>query len=378
MPSEYDSYFVSPLSDDGSVFFKDQRTNVRSVRKTLERNIYSNEVERNLSKLIDDTKPDFALVLLYLRKLSPAVLVALNKKGIPFAVRLSDYGMICPSHNLFRGDKICELCLNGNLLNSVRYKCVHGSYVASAVNYMATKVHFAKGYFDLIRHFVSPSRFLINKMVEAGWERERFYHLPTFANSQQPQSGVNEEGHVIYAGRLEHIKGVHLLLESMKILKQRYGFLVKVKVAGGGNEEYVARLKKYCYDNELSNVDFLGELDKAELFQLLGQSVLSVIPSLCYDNLPNSALESLSCGVPIIVPAHGCFPEIVVGGETGFLFEPGNPEDLASKMRLVLSNQGLREAMKEKSIELIQRHYSPEVHYKLLMSVIEEICQRRA
>ena len=61
--SEYQEYFVSPLSDDESVYFKNQSWNFKTVFKTIERNFYSPEVERNLTKLIADTKPDFAIPL---------------------------------------------------------------------------------------------------------------------------------------------------------------------------------------------------------------------------------------------------------------------------------------------------------------------------
>lgn len=372
-PSEYESYFVSPLSDDGSVFYKNQKKDLPSVVKTLERNFYSKEVEVGLSKLIDDTKPDFAFVLLYLRKLSPAVLVALRKKKVPFAVRLSDYGMICPSHNLFRQGSICEKCLKGSLVNSIRHKCVHDSYAASIVNYAATQFHRSRGYFDLIEHFVSPSRFLIKKMIEAGWDARRFHHLPTFAKNQLLPEFLKKERQIIYFGRLEIIKGVHVLLEAVMILKRRFNFDVNLIVAGTGDEKYEGRLRKYCIDNDLTEVVFPGEMDKQELFNNLSESCVSVVPSLCYDNMPNSALESLALGVPVMAPAHGCFPEIVVDGETGLLFRSEDAGDLAEKLHGILSNRPLLEKMSRKSVEFVEKYHSPEVHYATLMSIVDKM-----
>jgi glycosyltransferase involved in cell wall biosynthesis len=371
-PSEYQEYFVSPLSDDESVYYKSQNWTFKSFFKTLERNFYSPEVERNLTKLIDDTKPDFAIVLLYLRKLSPSVLVALNKSKIPFFVRLSDFGMVCPGNIFFRGKEICELCAGGNLLNSIKYKCVHNSYGASVVNYLATMHHRHKSYFKLISHFVSPSRFLINKMVEAGWDRERFYHLPTFASIPAHTKTNQRKRQIIYAGRLEHTKGVHVLLEALKILNER-GTSVNLKLAGNGNDEYIARLKKYCTENNLTEVEFIGNLGKEELLLCYEESLFSVIPSLWYDNLPNTALESLSMGTPVIASAHGCFPELIVDNKNGLLFEPGNPHSLADSIKVLLNDQSLLEAMRPYSVEFMRANYSSARHYEVLMSLIEKI-----
>lgn len=368
--TEYDKYFATPLSDTDSVYFKDQKKSLKNLSKTLERNFYSKEVEINLSRLINDTKPDFALVLLYLRKLSPAVLVALNKNKIPFAVRLSDFGMICPGLNLFRENHTCELCVKGNLWNSVKYKCVHGSHVASFVNYAATKYHHAKGYFNLIDHFISPSNYLIIKMIEAGYPKEKFFHLPTFAYIPEKNSSEKKTDQVVYSGRLEYVKGVHVLLDAIHILKEKYRINLNLKLAGNGSEEYKKKLKEICVRKSLKNVEFVGNLKKKELFALLQNSSFSIAPSLWYDNQPNAVLESLSVGTPVIASDHGSFPEIIKDNETGVLFEPGNSEDLALKIKSLLDNKFLLEEMSGKSITFIKENHSPEKHYSSLMRII--------
>ena len=372
-PTVYDKYFASPLSDSDSVYFKDQKTNIKSLIKTIERNFYSKEVEINLSNLIKDTKPDFAIVLLYLRKLSPAVLVALNKNKIPFAVRMSDFGMICPNLNLFRANNICELCKNGNLFNSVRYKCVHDSYAASLVNYLATKYHYSKQYFDLIKHFISPSRFLINKMMEGGYIREKFYHIPTFAYPIEQQNTNKIQNQIVYSGRIEYVKGVHVLLSGINILKRKHHIKLTLKIAGNGDEKYIESLKKYCSEQSLDNVEFLGNLKKNSLQNLLQESTFFVIPSLWYDNLPNAALESLACQTAVIASNHGCFPEFVIENKTGLLFKPGDAEDLSEKMKFLLENPYKCNEMGRDGLEFIKENHSPQKHYEKLMQTIEKI-----
>jgi glycosyltransferase involved in cell wall biosynthesis len=371
-PSEYSRYFASPLSDNETMRFKEQNKNFGSLKKTIGRNFYSNEVERNLSQLIEDTRPDFAIVLLYLRKLSPSVIATLHKQKVPFAVRLSDFQMICPAAKLYRDGHVCQLCVDGSLWNSVKYKCVHDGYGPSLVNLFATAYHNFRGYFDLIQCFVAPSQFTISKMVEAGFDANKFHHLPTFAEPM-PNLGVQRDpAQVLYSGRLEDDKGVHVLLEAIELLKSRTGKDVHLKLAGNGDARYVSSLKEYAAKHQLNNIEFLGNQNKAALNALYEQSSFSVIPSLWYDNLPNSALESFAGGAPVIASRHGSFLELIRDGIDGMLFERANAHDLASKIEILLENEDLARKMGASCRERIATTFSPQQHYETLIKVIEK------
>ncbi len=371
--TKYSDYFVTPLSDDQSVYYKDQKMTWRSVVKTLQRNFYSREVEQNLLRLIRDHRPDFAIVLLYLRKLSPAVLVALHRGGVPFVVRLSDFSMLCPSHNFFRNDAICEKCAQGKIWNSVRYRCVQRSYTASGVNYLATKYHYYKKYFDLVPHFVCPSNLVIQKMIESGWSPNRFTRLPTFTPLSFEGGIVKKQNQILYAGRLEKIKGVHHLLQAFQILINESRLKATLILAGGGDPLYIDSLKEAANNEIKYNVQFVGNVSKEQLSVYYHDSTVSVIPSLVYDNMPNSALESMAAETPVVAPNHGSFPEIINDYETGLLYNYASPEDLANKLREYLTNESLQLILRTKAREYILKHHSPEIHYDILMSVIDKV-----
>lgn len=372
-PSEYEAYFAPPLSKDGSIYFKEQKWDLGSFYTTLERNFYSREVEEKLSLLIDKTKPDFAVVLLYLRKLSPSILVALSKKKVPFAVRLSDFGMICAGATLFRRGLVCEKCVKGTGLNSILHRCVHGSLGASMINWLAMTYNTSKGHFSLIRKFLAPSEFLINKMIEAGWSRDQFIHLPTFAHVDARAALPRESDRILYAGRLDYGKGIHVLLEAILRIRDQYGVVLNLRIAGDGDDEYIEVLRKFVQTNRLDKVTFVGRQSKDKLYNEYGSAIVSVIPSLYYDNMPNSALESLSCGTPVVAPNHGCFPEFVENGKTGFLYRPGDADDLATAIMKIVNGDRLSPTMNENAMQLIKQKHSPEVHYAKLMGVVKSM-----
>jgi len=368
--SEYKKYFVQPLSTEDEVYFNDQTWTIRSFFKTLERAFYSHEVYRNLSSLIRDTRPDFAIVLKF-GKLSPSVLNALLDQQVPFSVRLSDFGMICANEHMFRNGKICELCVKENSFNSVKHRCVHNSTGVSVVKYLASQFHKHMGYFDKIDSFIIPSKFTLEKMVEAGYPRYKLIHVPTFVQTNGI-IGREKKNQILYVGRIERIKGVQVLLSAIKKLSANSIPDFECVVAGFGSQDYVDEQKKLIENSGLKNIRFTGYVDKKQIDALISESLFTVAPSIWYDNMPNSVLESLALGTPVIASNHGCFPELVIHGQTGLLFKAGDVDDLAEKMNLCLNDRHLCLEYGSNAVKFINDYHSPETHYGRLM----ELCSR--
>jgi glycosyltransferase involved in cell wall biosynthesis len=372
--SEYSNYFVPPLSSEHEVFFREQTWTIKSIIKTLERSFYSPEVYSSLKKLIFDTTPDFAIVLQFGKKLSPSVLKALDDTNIPFIVRLSDFGMICANSHFLRQQHVCELCIRGDLFYSVRYKCVQNSYCASLVNFAAKKFHQFMGFYNNIKYYIVPSKFTIQKMIEAGYSASNLVHVPTFINNTENLRQENpKKRQIIYSGRLDKTKGVHILLEALKIVQKNSCPQIDCIIAGSGPDDYKKSLNSYIKKNELMNVHFTGQLEKSMLLNLVQESLFSVAPSLWYDNMPNSVLESLSVGTPAIASNHGSFPEFIKNDDTGLLFKPGDPLDLAKKIEILLHNDEIINKLSKNAVKYIRQNHSPEQHYKDIMQLYQKI-----
>jgi len=374
--SEYEKYFVSPLAALNEVYFREHSWTVRSFFKTVGRLFFSSEVYNKLSQLIIDEKPDFAIVLNFYKKMSPSILIALKHHNIPFAVRLSDFGMICPNGHLIRDDSVCELCIRGSLINSVIHKCVQNSYGASLLSFIAKKYHQYLKTYNGVGCFIVPSEFTKKKMIEAGWEENILEHVPTFVFPEENIANRKKKKQVIYVGRIERIKGVHLLLEANKILSDYFRKEVPIIITGSGREDYFRYLREFTLRNGLSNVEFVGSIEKNELIELLKESAVSVVPSLWYDNMPNSVLESLSCGTCVVASNHGSFVDIVKNGETGLLFKPNDVKDLAEKIKYLLDNFDVCLQMGQNGIKYIKAFHSPDQHYHRLIEISSRLIQR--
>jgi glycosyltransferase involved in cell wall biosynthesis len=103
---------------------------------------------------------------------------------------------------------------------------------------------------------------------------------------------------------------------------------------------------------------------------------LFVIPSL-YDNFPNTVLESLACGTPVVGFATGGVVDAVEHGVTGMLAPTGNVKELAACIINVLSNEVLRESMARAARARAASHYGLDQQAKAYIALYERLANTR-
>jgi glycosyltransferase involved in cell wall biosynthesis len=373
LPSEWSDYFVSPIAGEEAVYYREHSRSLRVALKSLERAFYSPEVYRSLTRLVRVEKPDVALVLHYLRKLSPSVLTALRDNGVPIVVRLSDFAMVCPQQSLVRDGRICEACVGRTMLPSVRYRCVQGSIAASVVNATAMAAARRLRWFDAIDRFIAPSSVMREKMVAGGYGAERIVHLPTFVALQPPDPPPERRRRIAYVGRLEPIKGTDVLVEAFAALRGEPDLRdVDLAIVGDDSTPHARLLRERVRGRRIKNVVFSGVLDEAGVVQMLSSSLLSVVPSVWHENLPNTLLESLACGTPVVGSNVSAIAEVLDGCEAGALFEPGDSAGLARVLARLLRDRLRLDAMSLEARHLATTRFSPARHLDSLVGVLEE------
>jgi glycosyltransferase involved in cell wall biosynthesis len=128
-------------------------------------------------------------------------------------------------------------------------------------------------------------------------------------------------------------KGGKLLHQAMQHLKTMDGFLALVVGAGAWEPS-----------GDLPWLH-LGSLNHDRLLTLAYSAAdVFVIPSL-QDNLPNTVLESMACGAPVVGFAVGGIPDMVDPGKTGLLVAAGDSHRLSDAIREVLLDRELRAQM---------------------------------
>ena len=369
--TKYSKYFVEPIGGRDATYFDEVKKTPKSIWQLLTRSIYSREVERAIKKEIKDVKPDLVYIIHFVNKLSPSVITGASKMGIPVILRLSDYFLLCPRFDFMYEKKICEECLSKGYKTCIKKRCVKGSLFASVVRVFSMKFHKMINVYKDVYAFITPSEFLKNKLVLNGFEEKRIHCIPTFTASKttvgEPQIG----SYGLYFGRITEEKGVETVIKAYEKLPE-----YTVKIMGDDTTDEAKRLKEYVENHKMKNVEFLGFKSGEELENIIKEARFTLIPSIWYDNLPNTALESFQYSKPVIASNIGSLPELVADGENGYLFKPSNVKDLVEKIKM-LDDDSLVKKMGESSRQRLESRFAPQTHYEALMRIFNEAVKNR-
>lgn len=207
---------------------------------------------------------------------------------------------------------------------------------------------------------------LANKLW--GIKMDRLFWVPNAVDTNEfSNNNYVDPLNVVFVGRLEGWKGLSLLLKVAKIVGQERDDVSFIVVGDGSMRNYVE-----TEASRLGNVKVLGFVQRSVIRSVLSGASVFVLPSYCMEGLPTVCLEALSSEVPVVASNVGGIPEVVIDGETGYLFPPGNAELFADRLLRLLSDERLRRKMGRKGRSLVQRFYS----WPTVMEKIERIYQK--
>lgn len=289
------------------------RGNIIQKIRLIKNMNYSKEAYYKIKSLIEEEKPDVAILNLFHKNLTCSIIDALYENKIPIIWVCHDLMAVCPSYLMLNGKgEICEKCLNGDFKECFISKCVRGSSLLSYLSYREAEFIKKHNFYDKINLMVTPSLFFKNKIESSKLIHTKVVHLCNpCLNKPVKKINLNPKNYFLYLGRLSKEKGIDILIKSfINISSNLY-------IVGKGSEE--KNLKKLVDVLGLSNkIKFLGFKSGDELNKIIYNSIAVVLPSQWYENGPYSAIESLSLGKPLIVSSYGGLPELIKGN--GFIF----------------------------------------------------------
>ncbi|HKX73566.1 MAG TPA: glycosyltransferase family 4 protein [Candidatus Saccharimonadales bacterium] len=191
--------------------------------------------------------------------------------------------------------------------------------------------------FGRLRLMVSPSKYLAQKLALEGFDVPvgHVYNGIALPNEQP----LPAEPNLLYVGRLEHVKGVDVLLRALPgIVTAVPG--AHLRIVGDGPER--ARLEQLAEELGVTNaVTFCGWLKGDAVLAEYAKAKLHIIPSVWPENLPTVAIEALAVGRPIVGSRVGGIPELIEDGVTGEIVTPGDHQELATAITGLLTDKQL-------------------------------------
>ncbi len=360
LDSPYRKYWPDPPGNSG-VYFKDFRMSPWQKARYALDNVYSLDARRRLERLLRDVRPDVAYFLnaVYF---TDSIVDACRAVGVPVVWRMSDFHKVCASYHLLRDGQVCEACLTGGLSQALRYRCggYQRSLGAAMVKVTGMGVSRWRDLYRHVRYLVTPSEFTRSRLLAGGFPAEQVVHLPTFVDVPQVNRAASPPGRdILYVGRLNEEKGIEVLLQAFQRLADAD---VSLYIVGDGAPDYVQALQARIVPAWRERVHFLGFCGRERITSLFQRCAFFVVPSVCYENLPNVVLEGMAQGRAGVVSRLGSLAEVVQHGVTGMQFEAGNVQSLADSMTELLNDPGHCVRMGQRAREFVIAHHDPVGH----------------
>ncbi|MCI0627203.1 MAG: glycosyltransferase family 4 protein [Acidobacteria bacterium] len=257
---------------------------------------------------------------------------------------------------------------------------LEGNYRREALELMRAKVNSVDAFMVYCEFYAALMTDLLhipqNKMhvVPMGLNLEGF---------QARQPGRSEFPRVGYFARVAPEKGLHLLCEAYRVLRQEHKLPpMQLEVAGylarehtGYLAELQRKMKSWGLENEFH---YHGVLDRKGKIQFLQQLDVFSVPVTFDDPKGLPVLEAMACGVPVVQPKRGSFQEIQANTAGGILVEPEDAWSLAEGIRSVLADDNVARELARRGVEGVHRHYSVKRMADRTMTLYESLLRSAA
>jgi glycosyltransferase involved in cell wall biosynthesis len=170
-------------------------------------------------------------------------------------------------------------------------------------------------------------------------------------------------------GRMVPAKGHQVLLEAVKLLRDR-SVNLQVTLVGGGPE--LPRLRQYVFDHHLDDtVNFTKALSHPETLAQLRHADLFALASFA-EGIPVALMEAMSLGIPCVSTYIAGIPELIRNGIDGLLVPPANPVALANALEIVIGDPVLRRSLGASARQRIINQYNLPLNQELLAHTFKQ------
>ena len=332
----------------------------------LARIFFSQKCNQIMSEIIKNYKINLVHIHNIYHQIPPSIIRECKKNNLPVIFTIHDYHLISVNNHMFHNGKICEITKPNKFYKGIFHKCQKDSFFYSLIEVL-------EKYFNLIIPwerklvdiYITPSKFMQDKLIEYGIPSEKVRFLSHFVNYHEYKPVYKDGYYVLYFGRLSAEKGLDFLINTVSRRPE-----IKLKIAGTGSEE--KRLRDLVSNKKIKNVQFLGFKSGNILKKIIQECKFTILPSLWYEVFGLSILESFASGKPVLASDIGGIPEIIENGYNGFLFKPGDGNNLLNQLDRLWKDTSLCRKLGVQARQTVEKKYGPEKHYRNLMKIYND------
>ena len=297
--------------------------------------------------------------------MSPSVIEATRRQGVPVVLTLHNYRLMCSNGLLFRDGRPCTDCVGSHPWHGVVHRCYRDSAPASAVAATSIAVHQSRGTWRRgVNAYIAMTEAARPLFVAAGLPPERIVVKPHFVADpgprRQPPSASRT---VLYVGRLEVGKGIEVLLHAWRQLRDPD---LELLVIGDGPLRDVAqRLAP-------AGVRFAGWLPREELREHLLTARAFAFPSEWYEPFGLAVVEAMAAGLAITASRIGGVEELLGPSARSQLVPPGDTGALAASLE-ALGAGAVADRVGDRMRHRYRERFTPAANLPLLESIYASV-----
>src|SRR6476660_3247211 len=329
--------------------------------RTALRAVWSRDSYRRIDQKLRGARFDILHVQNFFPLWSPSVYYAAARNHVPVVQTLHNYRLLCGNSLLFRDQHVCEECLGRLPWRGVMHGCYRGSRSGSAAVAGMVGAHRLAGTWRRrVATYIAVSESAREKFIAGGLPSEKIVVKPNFIHPA-PAIGAGGGGYALYVGRLSPEKGITTLLEAWQGARNA----IPLKIVGEGLlAEVVAAAARAG-----RGVDYLGSRTLEEVLELMRRAEFLVFPSEWHETMGRTIMEAFAVGTPVVAARIGPPASMVVAGENGFLFTPGNAAELRERVEWCSSNLASLRGLRSNARRAFEARYTGEANMEILLAI---------
>ena len=198
--------------------------------------------------------------------------------------------------------------------------------------------------------------------------------IPEITNDEQSIERCNKETQLLFLSNLIPSKGVYVLLDACKILKDR-GCKFMCNFVGGESKHITKEIFEKAINERGLNeyIKYNGAKYGNEKIAYFTQTNIFVQPTFD-DCFPLTLLEAMQHKLPIITTNIGAISDIVKNGENGYIVSPKDSLSLADAIEKLITNKDLQIEMGEYSYKLYKENFTLKKFNNNIATILKDIC----
>lgn len=305
----------------------------------------------DITKIIEEFKPDIVHIHGIFNELSPSILFPLRKR--PVIMTVHDLQIVTPvSLQTSRTGKYCKSEICSGCMNCVGLKGMMFERIKRFIHTFLLRN---------IKLYITPSKYLEGILRKY----DKFTNVKTVYNGFKllKHTPIRNWNRLLYVGRITEEKGVLLLPYVVKEVLKKIPD-IQLNIVGEGVS--LEKLNYLVNSLNLGNHIFIHPLvTRDKIQECYNKTTIVLVPSIFPDILPTVIIEAISVGRPVIGSNIGGIPELIENNEyTGYIIKSGNYLDFAHKIVILINNKIKIDRFSANCHKKAENKYDIRIHVK--------------